>query len=259
MSAPFENLITINSENAPEQKLSVLLKGQPGAGKTHAWLTFPGPIIACYTDKNMETVKRAMRQRNDITLVKIQSWSEFADQFVPAVVNRQLDAGTIVVDTLDALADMMWRDIQSTRDKLRIQDFGTGKDRLKNNFSDLNDAVVAVPGKPNYNVVVVSHISDVTDDSGGIVKTTCSVMGAFKDIVEALFDYVLLCESKVDTEIEGRNSVKVKRYLAHTIPPSRYHTCKAPGYFPVEISPTWEGIQAALALGESTTTSEENK
>ena len=43
----------------PEQSaISVLFKGKPGAGKTSAALSFPGPILYIQCDPNTETVRK---------------------------------------------------------------------------------------------------------------------------------------------------------------------------------------------------------
>ena len=245
---PLAELLSVNAENVQEQKLSLLYKGPPGSGKTHNWLTFPGKTVALYTDKNMATVTEAIGRGVEARLVIPKSWSEWADVFVPAVRNRMVDAENIVVDTVDMLTKLMWREIQGTRDKLRIQDFGTGLDRMTRTINDVCSAATHQPGERSYNIVMCSHVSDVTDDSGALVKTTCSVMGQFKDVVESLFDYVLLTAAEVKTDIVEGKAQKTKSFFCHTIPPTRYHTVKAPAYFPHEIEGTWQGLQSALAL-----------
>jgi hypothetical protein len=221
-------------------------------------LTFPQPIIGCYSDKNMLTVTEAQLRGVDAKFMPVNCWSDWADVFVPAAMNRTIEAATLAVDPIDMLATVMWRELQGTRDKLRIQDFGTGKDRMFNTLADLCSSASHIEGKRSYNIICTSHISDVTDDSGNLVKTTCQLMGAFKDIVESLFDYVFLCASELKTDIEAGKATKSKRFFAHTIPPTRYHTTKAPGYFPAEIDGTWQSIQDALALSPERIANTEN-
>jgi hypothetical protein len=248
---PLGNLLIINKSNASKQKPTILDKGPSGTGKTHFWLTAPGPIVAAYTDKNMATVTAAIDDGVPVELVAIDTWSDWEDVFVPAVENRLIEAETIVVDTVDMLAKIMWRELQGTMDKLRIQDFGTGLNRMVNTLTQLCSASVHYEGKRSYNIIVASHITDVTSDSGSLVKTTCAVMGALKDNIEDLFDYVVLADSEIATEIEAGKAVKSKRFFMHTIPPTRYHTTKAPAYFPAEIGNTWPDLQDALALRKS--------
>ena len=245
---PFSGMRVISKENAALQKPIILVKGPSGTGKTHFWLSLPGRTVACYTDKNMATATSAITTGQPVELVQPESWEDWADRFVPAVENRLVDADNIVVDTLDMLTKVMWLEIQGGRDKLRIQDFGTGLNRMTNTISQLCSAAYHREGQRSYNIIVTSHIGDVTDDSGSLVRTTCAVMGAFKDICEDLFDYVLLSDSEIHTEITGGKAVKSKRFFLHTIPPTRYHTTKAPGYFPSEIGNTWPALREALAL-----------
>ena len=245
---PLTELLTMTPETAMLQKPIILEKGPPGVGKTFNLLTFPQPIVGCYSDKNMLTVTEAQLRGVNAKFMPVNNWSDWADVFVPSAVNRTIDAATLAVDPIDMLATVMWREIQGTRDKLRIQDFGTGKDRMFNTLADLCSSASHIEGKRSYNIVCTSHISDVTDDSGSLVKTTCQLMGAFKDIVESLFDYVFLCDYELKTDIVSGKAVKSKRFYSHTIPPNRYHTTKAPGYFPAEMEGSYQGIQEALAL-----------
>ncbi|TFH66183.1 MAG: hypothetical protein E4G90_04885 [Gemmatimonadales bacterium] len=245
---PFAGMRVISKENASLQKPIILVKGPSGTGKTHFWLTLPGKTVACYTDKNMATATSAITTGQDVELVQPESWEDWADRFVPAVENRLVDADNIVVDTMDMLTKIMWLEIQGGRDKLRIQDFGTGLNRMTNTITQLCSAAYHREGQRSYNIVVTCHTGDVSDDTGSLVKTTCAVMGAFKDACEGLFDYVFLANSEIHTEITGGHAVKSKRFFFHTIPPTRYHTTKAPGYFPAEIGNTWGGLQGALKL-----------
>ena len=251
--SPLEGLLVIDKSNASHQKPVVLTKGPPGSGKTHFALTAPPPIVLANLDVNQQTVTTAIDKGLDVKSVHLNTWSEWADQFVPAVSNRELECETVVVDTGSMLAKMMWREIQGHRDKLRIQDFGTGLDRMVNTFTQLCSAAAHYEGKRSYNIIVNYHIGDVTSDSGSLVRTTVQSMGAFKDIAESLFDYVFLAANEIATKIEGGKATKSKRFFFHTIPPSQYHTTKAPGYFPAEIGNTWKDLTDALAQGESGT------
>lgn len=248
---PLEGLLKIDKSNASHQKPTILTKGDSGTGKTHFWLTAPGHTVAAFTDLNQLTATTAIDKGLDAELRPIETWSQWEDQFVPAVANRQLEAETIVVDTVDALTKIMWRELQGTRDKLRIQDFGTGLDRMINTLTQLCSASVHYEGKRSYNIIVTSHIADVTNDSGSLEKTCCAVMGALKGTIESLFDYVFLADNELTTEITGGKATKGKRFFMHTIPPTRYHTTKAPAYFPAEIGNTWSDLQTAIALGQS--------
>lgn len=246
---PLSELQSVTAENAALQKPIVLVNGDSGTGKTHFLMTCPEPIVIAFTDKNRQTALEAILSGRKAELREITCWSDWADVFVPAVENRMVKAETIGLDTMDMLTSIMWREIQEHRPKLRIQDFGTGKDRMVNTITQFASAAAHIEGKPSYNIVVTSHITDVTDDdTGALVKFAPAVMGAFKHVAGDLFDYHFLSDSELKTDIIEGKAIKSKRFFMHTIPPTRFHRTKAPGYFPAEINNTWQALQDALAL-----------
>lgn len=251
----FEQLDTMAKEDLHQDGISVLYKGASGTGKTFNMLTFPQPIVVAYFDVNRKTLTDAMRAGVNVKPVFPNTWAEYQNIFVPAVKNRQLEARTIVVDTLDFLAmNLMWPSIQGTKSSLAQADFGTGLNRLVSTTTDLVEATRYIPGKRNYHVVMGCHLRSETDATGNLVRITPSIMGQFKDIVEDCFDIVLLCGA----ELAARNiktgdrtvSQPYKRYYANTVPPDRYHTCKAPSGMPTVLEePSFDHLVAAMSPG----------
>ena len=216
--------------------LSLLLKGPSGSGKTEGALSLPGPTHLTYTDVNLATVRAAMLRGAEIDFSPCGKWSDYQNQYIPKVLNRQIEARTLVVDTIDFLADMMWREIQGSRARLSMSDFGTGLSNLMSTTYTLASSTLPKGGHPGYNVVVTSHLKDVTDDSGALLKVTPAIMGAFKDKIEDFFDHVYLCAAGVKTEVsEDRVATKVRQFKLFTVDPDRYNTCKAPPTMPPEI------------------------
>jgi hypothetical protein len=222
-----EGIPRLDKSNISGFKRTVLYKGESGKGKTTCAFSWPQPIVSVYSDPNLGVVQGLVEAGADIDLVMVQSWEQFADRFVPMASHRLLRARTIVLDSFDFLAEMMWRKIQGTKSKLAIQDFGTGLDLMSTAMRQLVDIVKPLPGKPAYNLIVTTGIKSDTDDSGAIVKIGPAIMGAFKDRLERYFNTVLLCDSVIGgvTTPDGKIT-PVAKWFVHTVPPSSHHTCK---------------------------------
>ena len=130
-----------------DSKISLLLKGDPGSAKTHTALSFPEPIYMAYSDVNHETVRFKTYEHatkveddspegfhwintRDISGTEISSWDDYEQTFIPEVANRNIDAATIVVDTIDFAAKFMWNKLQGSRSNLTPANFGTGLNML---------------------------------------------------------------------------------------------------------------------------------
>ncbi len=227
-----------------QTSLSVLLKGVSGSGKTRTALSFPEPILVLYADVNRETVRTVAKSGTNLKTIPIESWTQYENQIIPCIAERKLgivnedgtqwEPRTIVLDTFDFLSDLLWREIQGNRDQLQIPDYGKGLRRMANTTRELIYSTTPRAGHPGYHVVVCSHVKDITDDGGNLVKVSPAVMGQFKDQIEDYFDYVLLCESEVASKVEGAKVTKARRFKIHAAPPNRYHTCKG-GALPTEL------------------------
>jgi len=243
------DLPRMTAENIGSSKYTVLYTGDSGSGKTHSLLSWPEPIVVAYFDRNLETVRKHMRTGKKVELVLCRTWDEYANKFVPAVVNGEIEAETIGVDTINSAAARMWREIQGTRSRLTNQDFGAGLNRLSSTTDALAQAATQHGKRRSYNIVFCSHLKDVTDDSGALVKIRPAIMGQFKDDLAAFFDYVLVnqCEKvSVPVEENGRKRMKAgKRYFCHTIPPTRYYVAKG-GDLPPEVGSTYPEMMKAL-------------
>ena len=165
------NLPRVNRGNLAktDPNKSIIFSGPSGSGKTYASLSAPGPIISIYTDPNRETAKQQMQTREDgaIEVWPLSDWATYEDTIVPGVRNRLLEetfgvpkVATVVVDTIDFLAEMMWNEIQGTRNKMPIHEFGTGLRKLATTTRDLVNATRPLPsseqhpdGHPGYNFI----------------------------------------------------------------------------------------------------------
>lgn len=224
-----------------DKKLAILQKGPAKTGKSRGAYTFPPPVFAVYTDPNRLTVQQMQEQGFEIDARRVTSWVDYERKIVPAITNRLIDAQTIVLDTIDMLLDQMWRQIQGSRSKLAIQDFGTGLQWASDTTYQLVSSTMprGKPGDanyhPGYNIIVNVHVKDVTNDSGALVKVCPSLMGQFKDDLESYFDAVLICDKDIRvTPQQGAPAKRETIYKVLTQPPDRYQTAGAPADWPPE-------------------------
>ena len=223
---PLENIPTMTPEQIQDQGHTVLYKGPSGTGKTHNILSWPEPIVVAYFDSNLLTLRQAMARGVKVTPYFCENWQQFYNEFVPAVVHREFDAKTIAIDTIDPLGIMMQKDVQGSRPRLTQADFGSILNRWIDVFGQLVDCTKHTNTHVGYNFVAAVHLKDVTNDGGTLVRITPQIMGAFKDILEQFFDWVLLCEAKA--RVVG-TAAPVKEYTVRSISPNNYHNCKGGG------------------------------
>lgn len=226
-------------ESFADARLSVLLKGHSGSGKTRTALSFPGPIRLLYTDKNRETVRQMVTAGTQVEGSIIETWSQFSNEVLPGLLRRESTCQTITLDTVDFLSAMMWTDIEGSKGKLSMQDFGTGLRRLSEATRSLVSLTLPQDQHPGYHVVFCCHLKDVTDDSGSLLRIGPAIMGQFANQLEDYFDYVLLLQGQMISQIQQVNgqskSVPAKQFKIWSVPPDRYHTCKG-GVLPAELT-----------------------
>jgi hypothetical protein len=231
--------LSLESTTWEQPKLSVLLKGKPGAAKTETALRFPGPILYLYSDPNLETARRICSQRKDVAAIRIADWKNYYTDIRALFKDRSLlevngePVQTIVLDTWSFFSAQITSDLQGPQGKMQMQDWGLLLTRQKEALLELVTLTMPEGEHPGVNVVVCCHIKENTDDEGRVQSIGLSLQGQFKDAMEAYFDYVLLLESKVTTTVVSGKAVDSKQFIIHSVPPPK-HTCKG-GNLPPKI------------------------
>ena len=226
-------------------KLSVLLKGKPGAAKTHTALSFPGPILYLYADPNLETARQLCKARNDIVAVRIADWKNYHKDIRAVLGDRsslevdKVPVKTVVLDTWSFFAGQITKDLQGPQGKMQMQDWGMLLNRQQEALLEL--VTMTLPMEmpdgsthPGVNIVVNCHTKENFEEGGALHSIGLAIQGSFSTNMEAYFDYVLLLEARVATTIVNSKAVDTKEYVIHSIPPPK-HTCKG-GNLPPKIT-----------------------
>lgn len=228
----------MNALNFGDSKESIGYKGPSGTGKTFNALTWPTPLKVAYFDRNLKTISDLVKGGLDAEVFIFDTFAEFEREFVSKVVHREFEAQSIVLDTIDFMAALLMKDIQGSKPRLAMPDWGTILNKLRNVCSDLTSSTSVIPDRPNYNVIFTYHLMDVTNDDGALLKTAPKIPGQFKDELEAYLDTVLYCTSQISsTAVKqpggGTKMVPSKQFLCHSVPPNPFITCKGGGLPPV--------------------------
>jgi len=237
---------TMTADNLGESRESIGYKGPSGTAKTTNAASWPQPQVWAMFDKNLKTIRELIKGGLKAEVMIFDTFAEFENNFVRPALHRELQANTLVVDTVDFMAGMLLRDIQGTKIRLAMGDWGTILNKLRSVCSDLTSTTAYLADKPSYNLVLNYHLMDVTNDDGALLKTAPKIPGQFKDELEAYLDTVLYCTSQITSApvkqpSGGTKLVNQKQFLCHTVPPNPFITCKGGG-----LPPTIEGTYSVL-------------
>ena len=228
-------------------RMSILIKGPPGTGKTHFTLEAPGPILNIYTDANRATLEAAQTTRPDITEIYIENYKTDLKPLMTPLNSRLLDYETIIVDSYDMLHRVIHLDVQGTASQMTQQGWGELLNESRSTTHQLTQLCRPQRGKRDYNFVATVKIQDKSDD-GNLVSYEPSLTGSFRSSLESYFDIVLLADSETvrDKDPITQKSVQRKVCFLWTVPPSRYHTTKAPLHWPARIYGGWAELQGLI-------------
>ena len=249
----------MTAENFGESKESIGYKGPSGTGKTHNAASWPTPIKIAYFDKNLKTISELVKGGLDAEVFLFDYFKEFEDNFVRKVIHREFDAQSIVVDTVDFMAALLMQDVQGSKARLAMADWGTILGKLRRTCSDLTSATSPFGERPSYNVILTYHLMDITNDDGALQKTAPKIPGQFKDELEAYLDTVLYCTSQISSSAVkqpggGTKMVPSKQFICHSVPPNPFITCKGGGLPPQtpgdyeSLRKAWEGKEPVDAI-----------
>jgi hypothetical protein len=214
--ASVTDLIQTTAET-DEARFSVLYVGQPGTLKTTYALSWPDPMFE-YWDPNDATLKKVP----GVKYIMHPTIREHETQILPAIQNRELDCGTIVIDSFSFLADAYIKELKGTKDKLDIAQWGTLLDRLDRTCKIILGAKQPKGNHPGYHIVATCHERDVYDSDGNLVRISPAIDGQFKDRIARYFDAVFITAMEMERVQRDDKWVKEPAYFILTGPTDKY-------------------------------------
>jgi hypothetical protein len=225
------------TEHAEIGAVSFLLCGAPGSGKTHFGAGMPDPLFFQW-DSNMKTLEKW----TNVPFLVPTDWTPenetsttlaFSERVLPLLEARRAHeiAGnpvqSIIFDTGTEMADDLSARIIGTKTNLKDSQarFGEFLREGHSLFRRIADLAKPRGTLPRYNVAVMFHLTDVTDDRGNLKKVAPAIVGRLKGEIQRRFDVGLLmrCRAENSFSVETKQTTTTRYYEACTVPPDIFH------------------------------------
>ena len=186
----------------------VILYGADGVGKSTFASQAPNPIFLCAED--------GTAQLDVARLPEPGAWSDVLDS-VKALTFEQHDFKTLVIDTLDWLEPLCWREVCRLGGKRNIEDFPYGKGFASavDIWRDLILQIQAMSAKRGMHLIALahSHVKKVDDPIAGpydrhALKLHERAAALWRESVDA----VLFARVQVFTKIVDKRTEKTRAF-----------------------------------------------
>jgi len=193
---------TLSNTRSP---VTLLLKGDSGAGKTYKAAHFPKPCFINF-DGNLVGIKQLPQAMQDhIVVVNPHTdmngkqvpitmfWKNFLHKLQLVLLDPKID--TVVLDSLSTMADALQWQLLGARDpmlKPKGYDFWAF---FKNHLLAFCDEVIHNP-KLDKHIIVIAHDKVEKDEATGNISRELSLDGGMKDRLSLHFSDVWECYSK---------------------------------------------------------------
>lgn len=203
--------------------------GDALTGKTHCMCSWPDTVLIAF-DPDTQTA----RKLPGVTIVEVGSWDEFESKVLPHINNRTMadlvdrPVSTIAVDTISVGSMRLAAEIQGTKERMTIGDFGLLLNKLTAVTMQIVDATRQhTDSQPTYHTLFSTHLSPETDPEGNVRGIRPAIMGQFKQLLPRLTGFAFLCEVRKEVKsgkAPGQMTTSVVRGV-HTIPPDTRYIC----------------------------------
>lgn len=172
-------------------RMRMLVAGQPGSGKTRFAATFPNVVFANARGgmtSLAESGTRFVDIQCEADMLKLKLMLDGAAGDVEDVFNGPV--GTLVVDTLDEFQRILLAErlASERRAETTAGDWGWLGQRMHTIVEGLVEL--------DMNVVLITHLKDVTDGVSGKIFIKPGLQGAFCDQVNQYVDYALMITAR---------------------------------------------------------------
>jgi len=210
-----------------EHRFSGLYQGGAFTGKTHAMCSWPKVALITF-DPDDQTAEKM----EDVTIVRVDSWGEFASDILPHVMNRSMDElckkpiETIAIDTISIASSKLREEMRGRGGEMRVQDWGTFKDKLTEAAYLLTESTKPTDTHAGYHILFATHLKEVTGDDGIVLAWRPAIDGQFRELLPRLVSFCFLCEATTETIREaGQPGEQRAVYKVRTVPPNKLYIC----------------------------------
>lgn len=188
---------------AAASRYRVLLYGQPGAGKSCAAATAPGPVLVLTADRpGAYRYARTQHDADHILEVRVIGKQTLLDAHRHVRDAQEPKPATVVVDPLGGVYDVLLKEAGGP--KPQIQHHGQVQETILGFVKSFRDLDV--------NLVIVCHVDVLDSEEGGALRRPATGGQKLPDKVMAEMDIVAYCARVVG---EGENP---DRYVGLLIP-----------------------------------------
>jgi hypothetical protein len=228
-----EDLIQRPAAEVEDPKVSLLHLGFEKTRKSTYLCSLPNPYFV-HPDPNDGAIEAYGHPRFPWnTDDPAGSYRMFRDNLLPMIYNRELPFDSICIDSAAFLHDAMCAAIQTPLDSKGQPNKFAYWDQVKTEAIDTYTKLVSTtkpfPGDPTrhrYNIGVACHLTEITNDSGGVIGFAPALTGSFKQIIGRLFKTVLYCVTEIQvTPREGQAALREEVAYCTTTPPNAYVKC----------------------------------
>lgn len=199
-------------------RITGLYLGPEQTWKTTMALTWPDPFVF-YFDKNTATLENNPDKR---PFYCPRSFKEFQFEVLPAIVNRRIDAQTIVIDTASSAAAAAKFEIQGRAESFEIRDYGTLLTRLWSTFDQLLDQKKPKGDHPGYHIIITSIEKEWMRKVGNdlvLDRVRPQIDGDFKNVLPTMVEFTFLSRVR-----KGAKDSAPEPYVI-TVPPGPEYYC----------------------------------
>lgn len=203
----------------------VVVYGEQGVGKSTFAASAPAPIFIPTEDgiSNIDTASFPLAEK----------YSDVVDA-IGTLYNESHDFQSVVLDSLDWLEKLVWKQVAHTHEKTNIEELGYGKGYTfaADLFREILAGLNALRLEKNMAVVLTAHcqvkrydspISEPYDRFGiKLHKDAAGVIVEWADVVGFAAEPVVVRSEKVGFEKKVRRGIKHGERMLHVVPSPAY-------------------------------------
>ena len=204
-----------NTNNMKQEKINMIVYGNPGSGKTTLLSTIGEPVLLLDFERGVQALKGKDIDYMDMTEDFDNAYVRDIDRYALLLkILGQIKSGEfeekilkkkikwIAIDSLTELTENILKN-EKQKEKQRALD-AREKENGFNTWSGYNEKVVdlikGLRDMSGYNVIMTALATKHKDDKTGVESITASIQGGVRDRIPAIYDQVLYLHKTEDEQ-----------------------------------------------------------